>query len=407
MTTLCAEEKSELKPLDTAPHNKVPAIYQVRKSLGTSSTVINITISLYLFTLGIAPMVWAALSERYGRRFVYIGATFVYTGSTIGCGWMKHISGFIVLRVLQATGASAAQAVGAGTITDLFETHERGNAMGLFFLGPLIGPVVGPIAGGYLSEYFGWRYIFWTLAGLGGLVLLLMIFFLPETSIKTQQEDIIHTFMRPFQFCAQPVVILASLPYAMAYGFMYFIIASLPHLLKYGYGYTNSQVGLAYLANGAGNVLGAVISGRYADWLLARHPTGGPERRISAIWIGIILFPVGELIYGWCFQFQTSIVGGFVGLFLLGFGVGMIQTPGNTYLVDAYPGFSASVMSAANLLRCIWGGCTPLFAPALLQAIGNGWSMTILATASIAQGVCAYLVQRYGEAWRKSLSVDV
>ena len=59
-------------------------------------------------------MFWAALSERYGRRFVYIGATLIYTCSTVGCGFMTHISGFIVLRVLQATGASAAQAVGAG-----------------------------------------------------------------------------------------------------------------------------------------------------------------------------------------------------------------------------------------------------------------------------------------------------
>lgn len=78
----------------------------------------------------------------------------------------------------------------------------------------------------------------------------------------------------------------------------------------------------------------------------------------------------------------------------------MVQTPGNTYLVDAYPGYSASVMSAANLLRCTWGGITPLFAPAMLQWIGNGWSMTILALASTATGVCVYLVECYGEKWR-------
>lgn len=40
----------------------------------------------------------------------------------------------------------------ARTITDLFPVKERGNAMGLFFLGPLIGPVVGPIAGGYINQ---------------------------------------------------------------------------------------------------------------------------------------------------------------------------------------------------------------------------------------------------------------
>lgn len=65
---------------------------------------------------------------------------------------VKNIGVFVVVRILQSIGASAAQAVGAGTISDLFTMQERGSAMGLFLLGPLIGPVVGPIAGGYINE---------------------------------------------------------------------------------------------------------------------------------------------------------------------------------------------------------------------------------------------------------------
>jgi MFS family permease len=41
---------------------------------------------------------------------------------------------------------------GIRTITDIFSASERGNAMGLFFLGPLIGPVLGPLAGGYINQ---------------------------------------------------------------------------------------------------------------------------------------------------------------------------------------------------------------------------------------------------------------
>lgn len=81
------------------------------------------------------------------------------------------------MRALQATGASATQAVGAGyvlfffsprsfltfvysTVIDLFDIHERGNAMGFFLLGPLIGPVIGPIAGGYINECKGFFFFF-------------------------------------------------------------------------------------------------------------------------------------------------------------------------------------------------------------------------------------------------------
>ncbi|KAG0173177.1 hypothetical protein DFQ30_008678 [Apophysomyces sp. BC1015] len=330
-TTRADEETAAGDSMSTL-QDSVPALYQVRATLHVSSTTINSTISLYVFTLGVAPMMWAALSERYGRRLIYLGATAIYLGATIGCAVSNQFPIFVIMRIFQAIGASAAQAVGAGTITDLFPVNKRGNAMGLFFLGPLIGPVVGPIAGGYINQYLGWKYIFWTLAGMGGLILLLMVIFLPETSPAilrptAAREAGTKTFIRPFRFLARPLVILASLPYAMAYGFMYFIIATLPHQLDYRYGFTSSQIGLAYLANGIGNALGAVVSGRYTDWMMNRIVQDGdkktsiqmaktPEMRLSVMWLGILLLPLGELIYGWCIQFRIHVAAALSGLFL-------------------------------------------------------------------------------------------
>lgn len=80
--------------------------------------------------------------------------------------------------------------------------------------------------------------------------------------------------------------------------------------------------------------------------------------------------------------------------------MGIVQTPSNTYIVDSYQKHSASVMSAANLLRCISAGCTPLISPILINQIGNGWSMTILAIISVMSGICIFLVKRYGQRWR-------
>lgn len=201
----------------------------------------------------------------------------------------------------------------------------------------------------------GWRYIFWTLAGMGGFVLLLMLFFLPETqqrrstsSTKHKEVSMLRSFSRPFAFLWKPVVILASAPYALAYGFMYFVISTLPHQLGYRYHLTSSQIGLSYLANGVGNAVGAVLSGKYADWMLSRGSANAsdndtivnhdkeaayppdskerldqnqeqeqqPERRLQAMWLGILLLPLGELMYGWCIQNRIHLAGGLTGLFL-------------------------------------------------------------------------------------------
>ncbi|CAO3679068.1 unnamed protein product [Umbelopsis ramanniana] len=382
--------------------------------------------------------------QRHGRRIIYIAATVIYVGSTIGCALSPNIAVFIALRITQSAGASAAQAVGAGTITDIFSANERGSAMGLFFLGPLIGPVLGPLLGGYINQYFGWRMIFWILTAMGGLVLIFIILFLPETSRKhimahqkkqtNPAEDTVGPLnsevtlavpekstskaldptyekfsvglVRPLKFLMKPVVILSSLPYALAFGFMYFIISTLPHQLEYKYNFNTGQIGLAYLSNGIGNAMGAVFGGQYSDWFVARQvrksPDGRkiPEMRIGAMWIGIVMIPLGDLIYGWCLQDRTSVWLVLFGFFITGLGVGIVQTPSNTYLVDAYHDYPASVVSASNLMRCTWAACTPLFAPMFIAAVGNGIALTVVAIISALSGICVLVVQRHGEAMR-------
>ncbi|KAI8981102.1 major facilitator superfamily domain-containing protein [Pilobolus umbonatus] len=397
----------------------VPAIHEVRTALNTSATVINITISLYILILGVAPLGWASLSERYGRRMVYILATLVYIISTIGCALSNSVILFSFMRALQAVGAGAAQAVGAGTITDLFVIQDRGAAMGLFFMGPLIGPVLGPIAGGFINELLNWRFIFWFLVILGGIVLFLVVFFLPETSAlilkkkhckkmdipyEIAAEPVSTTMIRPFKFMIKPEVLLATTPYSIAFGSMYFVIASLPHQLTDQYAYSSSQIGLAYLANGIGNALGALLSGKLSDiFLTNRRGVITLENRLNPMWLGICILPVGQVVYGWSTESGLNVSSCLTGLFFLGFGVGLVQTPSNTYIVDAYSDRSAVVMSTANLLRCISAAANPLVAPSLIQSIGNGWSMSILSLLSLLSGLCIFVTQRYGAKWRENM----
>ncbi len=69
----------------------------------------------------------------------------------------------IGFRFLAGCVGAVPLAVGGGTIADLLPRDERGLAMSLYSLGPIIGPAVGPVAGGFLSQAKGWRWIFWLL----------------------------------------------------------------------------------------------------------------------------------------------------------------------------------------------------------------------------------------------------
>jgi MFS family permease len=59
-------------------------------------------------------LIWATLSERNGRRAIYVVSTLIYVIATVSCGLVKTTPLFIVARIFQSIGASASQAVGAG-----------------------------------------------------------------------------------------------------------------------------------------------------------------------------------------------------------------------------------------------------------------------------------------------------
>lgn len=159
----------------------LPAIHDIVDELDTSTSIVNVSVGIYLLSLGIFPLWWSSFSERHGRRSVYIISNIIFFAFTLGSALSPNIAGLIILRFLSGCGGSAVQSVGAGTIGDLFAPHERGAAMGVYYLGPLLGPFLSPIIGGAVSQAFGWRATMYTLVIFIGVSLILIITVLPET----------------------------------------------------------------------------------------------------------------------------------------------------------------------------------------------------------------------------------
>lgn len=109
----------------------------------TSSTVTSLTVSIYLAGFAIGPMFIAPLSELYGRLVIYHACSVVYIGFIIGCALSKNTSMFLAFRFLAGCAASGPATVGGGTVADVIAPAQRGRAMSLFFIGPLLGPVGG------------------------------------------------------------------------------------------------------------------------------------------------------------------------------------------------------------------------------------------------------------------------
>ena len=122
-----------------------------------------------MLSMSIFPLWWSAFSETFGRRSIYLISFSLFLVFGVLAAISTSIGMLVVFRLLSGGAAASVQAVGAGTIADIWEVRERGRAMGMFYLGPLCGPLFAPIIGGALAQRWGWRSTQWFLAIYGGM----------------------------------------------------------------------------------------------------------------------------------------------------------------------------------------------------------------------------------------------
>jgi multidrug resistance protein len=169
----------------------MPVLREISIAFGASHTITNMSVAVYMLSMAIFPLFWSSLSERLGRRTVYIASFILFIIFGILSAVSQSISMLIVMRTLSGGAAASVQAVGAGTIADIWEVRERGKAMGIFYLGPLCGPLFAPIIGGALGAGLGWRSTQWFLVIYGSATLIFIIVALPET--LAAKEKLIST----------------------------------------------------------------------------------------------------------------------------------------------------------------------------------------------------------------------
>jgi DHA2 family multidrug resistance protein len=133
----------------------------------------------------------AWLRDRIGHKSLYVISLGVFTFGSVLCGIAWNLPTMIIARVIQAIGGGAITPTGMAMITEAFEPHERGKALGFWGMGAVMGPAFGPTVGGYLTKFFGWPSIFLVNLPIG----LIGIFF----ALKILKADKpAHTEHRPF-----------------------------------------------------------------------------------------------------------------------------------------------------------------------------------------------------------------
>lgn len=140
--------------------NEIPALRAMFHFPDGPQNVLPATTYLLGFVLG--PLVFAPLSEQYGRRPVLVATLAAYLVFTMASALAPRWPAFLVFRFLSGTFASTPMSVTGGSIADVYaDKGARGQANVLWSTATLVGPLAGPVLAGYTAAA-SWRWPFWT-----------------------------------------------------------------------------------------------------------------------------------------------------------------------------------------------------------------------------------------------------
>lgn len=118
-------------------------------------------ITSYLAANAIILPISGWLSVRLGRRNYFLLSIALFTFASVLCGMATSLNALIASRVLQGLAGGGLQPSSQGVLLDAFPREKQGTAMTVFGIAALLAPVVGPTLGGYITDNYGWRWIFY------------------------------------------------------------------------------------------------------------------------------------------------------------------------------------------------------------------------------------------------------
>jgi multidrug resistance protein len=390
-----------------------PALEDISHDFQTDEKHAQIFLSIYILAFAFGPMVLAPCTEVFGRRPVWIICACYYIIWNTAAGFSKSSGVLIICRIMSGLGASAEFAATQPVLADIWTSDQRGKSYAISTFLPLLGPALGPIVGGAVTQTIGWRWIFWVLSIYDGVLVLVGLFFLPETftvillekkASKLRNETgkeyysaqgheklstrLAISLTRPIRLLfTHPTIQFMGLLLAYNFGLLYIVLSTFATLWIERYGESKLMGGLHYIALVVGYTIAAQVGNRAMDmvWAYFKKRAGGtktaPEYRVPLMVPGAILVLTGIFIYGWTAENRLHWIGPDIGIAIFGCGIILNTQAMQAYVTEAYLGYVASASAASQFLRSITGFAFPIFAPALYNVLGYGWGNSVLAFA--------------------------
>jgi MFS transporter, DHA1 family, multidrug resistance protein len=162
----------------------LPALPAIGKDFGASPGAVQQSLMAYMAAIAVCQLIYGPLSDMLGRKApLYFGIS-VYIAGSVGAALAPSIEWLVLFRFIEGVGACASMSLPRAIVRDQYTGAPAAQLMSLLMLVFSVSPILAPLSGSAVIAFGDWRLLFWVMAAVGALSLVLLVFGLKETRPK-------------------------------------------------------------------------------------------------------------------------------------------------------------------------------------------------------------------------------
>jgi DHA1 family bicyclomycin/chloramphenicol resistance-like MFS transporter len=241
----------------------LPALPAIALELGTSTQVIQLSLTACLVGLAAGQLVVGPIGDRFGRRTPMLVGALVYAAASIGCALAPAVEPFVALRFVQGLAGASALVLSRAVVQDVASGAKAAWLFSQMSAVSSTAPVLAPVIGVAVIATGGWRSVFVLLAILG-LLMACAVLLIGETRPPAERTSaaigrVLGSFgllMRDRAFLASAVVVMFTSAVLFSY------ISSAPFVVQTAYGASALEFALCFALIGASLVVAGLVTAR-------------------------------------------------------------------------------------------------------------------------------------------------
>ncbi|WP_055108318.1 multidrug effflux MFS transporter [Paenibacillus ihumii] len=341
----------------------LPALPKLAEELGATASVTQLSLTSCLLGLALGQLVAGPMSDVRGRRSPLLLSLCIYAISSLLCVFAPSAWGLIALRFLQGLSGAAGIVISRAVVRDLYSGSELTRFFSMLMLVNGAAPILAPIFGGQLLQYTSWRGVFVVLSLIGVVMMIAVLFGLPESLPKERRQSggLSATGMTFRRLLGDRLFVGFCLTQGLVSAAMFAYISGSSFVMQNVFEVSPQMYSLIFAANGVGIIIASQVTGRLA----------GRVKEASMLQLGLALAVTASIGLLASIVLGGTLITVLIPLFFVVACVGIVSTSGFSLAMQSQGKAAGSASALLGLIPYILGA-------AVAPLVGLGGEHTAL-----------------------------